>query len=45
MGFEKDLNENPVEYAVAYEKLFHMVRYADVIIVEYCEPKQRKVLE
>ena len=36
--------ENLVEPAVAYGKLFHMVKYADVLMVEYCEHKQRKVL-
>ena len=42
-NFRKDLLDNSVEYAAAYEKLFHMVEYADVIMVQYCEHKQRNV--
>ena len=40
---EKDLTENSVDYAVAYEKLIHMVKYVDVIMVEYCGHKPRNV--
>ena len=43
--FKKDLIESSVEYAVAFEKLLHMVKYADAIRVEYCEHKQKKVTE
>ena len=43
LNSEKNSNETPVEYTVAYEKLFHKVKLADVILVEYCEHKQRKV--
>ena len=39
MNFEKDLIENSVGYAVACEKLFHMVKNVDFIKVEYCEHK------
>ena len=39
LDFEKDLTEKSVEYAVAYEKLFHMVRHVDVIKVEFYQQK------
>ena len=30
-----------MDYAVAYERLFHMLKYADVIMVEFCGLKQK----
>ena len=42
---EKDLIKNSVEYAVAYEKLFHVVKDENVTKVEYCEHKQKIVFE
>ena len=39
----KDLIENSVKYAIAYVKLFHMVKYADVIKVEFYE-NRRKIM-
>ena len=44
MKFEEELKEISVENAVAYEKLFHTVKYADVTMVECSEQKQRKAL-
>ena len=38
-------NEKPVEYAVAYEKQFRMVKHSNVTMVEYYEYKQRSALE
>ena len=36
MNFVKDLIENSLEYAVAYEKHFHTWKFVDVIMDEYC---------
>ena len=32
-----------MEQAVAYGKLFHLVKYSDVILVEHCEHRQGNV--
>ena len=45
MILEKGLIENSVEYAVAYENQFHMVKHADVILVEYCEHNHETYLD
>ena len=44
MNCEKDFFEISVEYAVAYEKLLHLVKSADVIKVEFCEHRQTNIL-
>ena len=44
MILEKDLIGILVEYVIAYETLFHLVKHADVINVEYCEQMQRETL-
>ena len=45
IDFQKHLIENSLENAVGYEKMFHMVKHADVIMVNFYELKQRYVLE
>ena len=45
MNFGKDLFENWVEYSNAYEKIVHLVKYADVIIVEYLGKKTEIYLD
>ena len=45
MDIEKNLFEKSVQYAVAYEKQFHKVKNSHVIKAEYCDSKQRNVLE
>ena len=37
--------ESSVENAVAYDKLFHMVKHVNLTVVEHCELKQRIVIE
>ena len=37
MNFEKYFIENSVQYAVAHEKLTHLVKQADVIMIENYE--------
>ena len=44
MNFEETLNESSVEYAIAYEKLFHMEKKADKIMLENSKHKQRNLL-
>ena len=38
---EKYSTEKSVKYSVASGKLFHMLKYANVTLVEYCGHKQR----
>ena len=42
---EEDSIEISVEYAVAYEKLLQMLKYANVIIVEFCGQKLEMYLK
>ena len=43
--FEEDLIEKSMESLIAYEKLVHMLKYADKIMFEFHELKQWNVLE
>ena len=45
LHFEKSLFGNSVEYAFVLENLFNKVKYSVVIMVEYCEHKQKNVVE
>ena len=45
MNLEKDLIDSLLDYAVAFEELLLMVKYADLIMVQYCEHKQKNVVE
>ena len=40
MNLEKDSIEDSVQYVAAYDELFHMVKFADVIMVNYFEHTQ-----
>ena len=44
LNFEIDLIGESVKYAVGYEKLFIEVKYANVILVEYYEHRQKNAI-
>ena len=42
---QKDLVKNSVEYAVDLENYLQMVKHVKLTMVEYCEHKQRNLIE